>query len=236
MLMVHLMSDSLYQLLKNFIWPRYCEEGPPKYIDTAFFNKDFINSEGKIKEPAKSTLELVVFGYRPVTSLSILATLVENQNKPMYGSQLGAQLEKKFQLPKGWFTKTRYYDTRIGKLLKILTRLNILEETKVKDWKTNKEYIGYRIVEHIYPSVQDRMLAFQRGENLSILAPSTPSTSIKEKVEIIKHCPKCNALITSLSAKYCELCGTPLRINCPTCQKEISLEYSFCIHCGKKLE
>jgi len=230
------MSSSFHELLKPFIWPRYCEEGPPKYIDTAFFNKDFIDKDGKIREPIKSVIELVVFGYRPITSLSILAALTENQNRPMYGSQIGAYLEKKFQLPKGWFTKTRYYDTRIGKLLKIFTRLNILEETMVKDWKTNKERIGYRICEYIYPTVKEKILAFQHGECISILAPSTRDAVTKEKTEVIKHCTNCNALITSPSAKFCELCGAPLRMKCPSCQREISLDYSFCLYCGKKLE
>jgi len=230
------MSNSVYQLLKPLIYPRYYEEGPPKYIDMAFFNRDFTNPDGTLKEPLKSILGLIVIGYRPVTSLSILALLAENQNRPMWGSQIGAQLEKRFQLPKGWFTKTRYYDTRIGKLLKIFQRLNILEEVKVKDWKTNKEYVGYHIVECIYPTVKEKILAFQRGESISFLAPSTRDAVIKEKTEVIKHCTNCNALITSPSAKFCELCGAPLRMKCPSCQREISLDYSFCLYCGKKLE
>jgi hypothetical protein len=230
------MSNSFYQALKAFIWPKYCEEGPPKYIDIAFFSKDFMDSNGNIKEPIKSILDLVILGYRPVTTISILAALVENQNKPLYGSQLGAQLEKKFQLPKGWFTKTRYYDTRMAKLLKILTRLGILEETKVKDWKTNKEYIGYRIINQNYPAIKEKILALQRGESLSVLTPPTSTTTIKEKADITKNCPNCNAQITSPLAKYCELCGTPLKTTCVNCKKEISLEYSFCIHCGNRLE
>ena len=230
------MSDPFYQLLKPFIWPRYYEEGPPRYIDIAFLSKDFIDADGKIKEPVKSILDLVVLGYRPVTSLSILMTIVENQNRPMYGSQIGTQLETRFQLPKGWFTKTRYYDTRIGKLLKILQRQNILEEMKVKDWKTNKEYMGYRITEQLYPTVKDRMQAFLRGGSLSPLGPLVHITVPQEKVGTIKHCPNCNAHITSQSAKHCELCGTVLRINCPKCRKEMNLEYSFCLFCGQKLE
>jgi len=230
------LSDAFYLLLKRFLWPRYRERGPPSYIDNAFYEKDFMNTEGKIKEPIKSVLDLIVIGYRPITSLSLLAILIENQNRPMYGAQLGAELEKRFQLPKGWFTKTRYYDTRIGKLLKIFRRLEILEETEVKDWKTNRKYIGYRIVEDIYPTVEERILTFMQGGSLSILAPSTSITVPKKKVETMKHCRVCNALITSPSAKYCELCGMPLRINCPNCGKEVSLEYSFCVYCGKKLE
>src|SRR4030043_1087512 len=154
------MSEPVYKSLKQFIWPRYYEEGPPRYIDMIFFSKDFIDSNGRIAEPFKSVIDLIVIGYRPVTSLSIIAALVENGNKPMYGSQIGAQLEKRFDLPKGWFTRTRYYDTRIGKLLKIMHRQNILEELKVKDLRANKEYVGYRIAEILYPATRDRILSF----------------------------------------------------------------------------
>ena len=230
------MSEPFYQLLKPFIWPRYYEEGPPRYIDIAFLSKNFIDADGKIKEPLKSILDLIVIGYRPVTSLSIFSVLVENQNRPMYGSQIGAQLEKKFQLPKGWFTKTRYYDTRIGKLLKILLRQNILEEMKVRDWKTNKEYIGHRIAEHIYPILKERILSFHRGESLLILTPTTRSNVVSKKPEKIKRCSNCNALSTSPLARYCELCGSPLKTNCAGCGKEVSLEYSFCLNCGKRFE
>jgi len=154
------MAESFYKLLKPFIWPRYYEEGPPRYIDMAFMSKDFLDKDGRIREPVRSILDLIVVGYRPVTSLSVLAALVENDNKPMYGSQIGAVLEKRFQLPKGWFTRTRYYDTRIGKLLKILQRQSVLEEQRIKDPRANKEYVGYRITENLYPTVRERMLAF----------------------------------------------------------------------------
>jgi hypothetical protein len=230
------MPEGFYQLLKPFIWPRYYEEGPPRYIDIAFLSKDFTDVDGKVKEPLKSILDLIVIGYRPVTSLSIFSVLVENENRPMYGSQIGAELEKKFQLPKGWFTKTRYYDTRIGKLLKILLRQSILEQMKVKDWRTNKEYVGHRITEHIYPTLKERILSLHRGESLLILTPSTPSNAVGKKPETMRHCPKCNALVTSPSARYCELCGGPLKINCPSCRKEMSLEYSFCLNCGTRFD
>lgn len=230
------MSEPFYKLLKPLIWPRYYEEGPPRYIDIGFLGKDFIDADGKIKEPLKSAIDLVVIGYRPVTSLSIFSALVENQNKPMYGSQIGAQLEKKFQLPKGWFTKTRYYDTRIGKLLKALLKQNILEEMKIKDWKTNKEYVGYRIAEHIYPTVKEKILSLHQGESLLVLTPLATNNTMKDRPKIVKRCPKCNATTTSSSARYCELCGTPLRTNCPSCGKEMSLEYSFCLDCGERFE
>jgi len=229
------MPEPFYQLLKPFIWPRYYEEGPPRYIDTAFLRRDAIDAEGKIREPLKSVLDLIVFGYRPVTSLSIFSVLVENENKPMYGFQIGAELEKKFELPKGWFTKTRYYDTRIGKLLKILLRQSILEEMKVKDWKTRKEYVGYHIAEHIFPILKERVLSLHCGTGLLLLTPSVPSNVVIKKHEKTKHCSKCNAATASSSARYCELCGTVLKTNCPNCGKETSLEYPYCLNCGKRI-
>ncbi len=228
------MSDQFYQLLKPFIWPRYYEEGPPRYIDFSYLGKEFVDTDGRLKEPLKSVIDLIIMGYRPVTSLSIFSILVEKENKPMYGSQIGAELENKFQLPKGWFTKTRYYDTRIGKLLKTLQRQNILEEMKVKNGRMNKEYNGYRITEKIYPALKDRILSLHRGERLLFLTPIVPSDVISEKSGVKKYCSKCDSLTYSASARYCELCGNPLKLNCPKCGKEMSLEYLFCLNCGMK--
>jgi hypothetical protein len=229
------MYNSFYQQLKEFIWPKYHEEGPPKYMDMLFFRKGLIDNEGRIKEPVKSIFDWIVLGYRPVTSIAVLAILVENQNKPMYGTQIGAELERKFQLPEGWFTKTRYYDSRVAKLLKIFCKLDILEQTEVKDLKSKRKYVGYRIVERIYPIVKTRILNYLQGESLSILAPSSSFIIRQEEVESIQQCPSCNAIIKSQSAKYCELCGSALSINCPNCERKMSLEYSFCLYCGKKI-
>jgi hypothetical protein len=228
------MSEPFYRLLKQFIWPRYYEEGPPSYIDMAFLGKD-VGADGELKEPLKSVLDLIVIGYRPVTSLSIFSALVENENKPMYGSQIGAELEEKFQLPKGWFTKTRYYDNRIGRLLKIFLRQGILKEMKVKDWKTRKEYVGYRIAEKLYPTVKEGILSLHRGESLSILSPSITSNVAIKKPEKAKNCSQCNTSTDSPLARYCELCGTALKTKCPNCGEETSLEYLFCLNCGKRI-
>ena len=47
-----------------FLFHYLHEEGPPRYIDIAFLNRDLIDSDGKIREPVKSILDLVVLGYR----------------------------------------------------------------------------------------------------------------------------------------------------------------------------
>jgi len=234
--LVKSMSSLFYSLLKKFIWPRYHEKGPPSYINSILFDKDLINGDGRIKEPAKSVLEFVVLGSRPVTASSIFIALIENQNKPMYGAQIGKKLEKKFQLPKGWFTKTRYYDTRIGKLLKILCRLGVLEETETVDSLTRRQFLGYYINEKLYPEIRKRMLSFMRGGTLSIFEHSPSQTILEtEQERVIKKCTKCEALTTSLRAKYCEICGSQLNVVCPKCRRDCSLEYTYCLNCGEKL-
>lgn len=229
------LSSFPYKLLRRFIWPRYREEGPPSHLSSVFFDKECIDKEGKIKEPVKSVLDFIVLGYRPVTTLSILSLLVENQNKPMYGAQIGAELEKKFQLPKGWFTKTRYYDNRISKLLKILCRLEILKETEIVDVKTKRRYVGYFISEQKYSTIRKVIGKFLQGKNISILAPVNRTASYEESCRIVKRCSNCKALTSSPKAKYCELCGARLNIICPTCGMEVNPKYSFCLYCGQKL-
>lgn len=231
------MSTKFYQMLKRFMWPRYREEGPPSYIDSFFFDKECIDSEGQIREPIRSVLNLVTLGHRPVTTISILSVLVENQNRPMYGAQLGKELEDRFDLPKGWFTKTRYYDNRISKLLKVLCRLGILKETEFVESLTKRRHIGYHIQEDNYAATRERIMNFMQGGTLSIFDLTSPrsTASETEQTEMIKRCPDCQALTTSLHAKFCELCGNLLMIVCPECKREGSLEYDYCLYCGKKL-
>lgn len=229
------MSEPFYKALKQFIWPRYYEEGPPRYMDMVFFSKDFLDNNGQITEPVKSIIDLIVLGYRPVTSLSIIAFLVENGNKPMYGAQLGAQLEKRFELPKGWFTKARYYDTRIGKLLKIMQRQNILEERKVKDIKSHKEYVGYQITEENYPAIKHKILSFLGGGSISIFTSVKLQSPLDKTATEGRHCAQCGFMASSILAKYCERCGSIFTTTCSSCGKEVSLNYSFCLNCGTKI-
>jgi len=231
------MLSPFYQQLKAFIWPRYFEKGPPSYIDSVFFDKECLDSEGRIKDPVKSVLDFMVLGYRPVTTLSILGVLVRNQNRPMYGAQLGREIEESFQLPKGWFTKTRYYDTRVGKLLKILCRLEILEEMEFIDALTKRRHVGYQIAESLYPTIRERILCFMEGGTLSIFSSPTSSQPPSEpkQTRSIKRCTKCQALTRSSRARYCEICGNPLTTICQKCGRENSPQYTYCLHCGEKL-
>jgi hypothetical protein len=202
-----------------------------------FFDNECIDSNGRIKKPVKSILDIIVLGYRPVTTLSIFELVVENKNKPMYGAQIGRELEEKFQLPKGWFTKTRYYDTRIGKLLKILCRLDILRESEIIDPVTRRQYVGYHISENIYPSIREKILRFFQEGTFSVFVSAKPTqeSTEMEDVMVVKRCAKCHTLTTSSKAQYCELCGNSLDIICSKCKREISLEYAYCLYCGEKL-
>lgn len=231
------MPRPFYELLKKFLWPRYREENPPSYINSFLFEKDFIDSEGQIREPVKSILNLITLGHRPVTTLALLDLLVENRNKPMYGTQLGKEMEKRFQLPEGWFSKTRYYDNRVGKLLKMLVRLDILEEVDFVDSKTRRRHLGYRIAKNIYPGMQKNILNFMQSGTLPIFVPieTYPKLPEAEQLRIIKHCTKCQAQTTSLQAQYCEICGSPLVVVCPKCKRENIPEYTYCVYCRERL-
>jgi len=231
------MSNAFNKLLKKFIWPRYQEKGPPSYFDSIFFDKECIDSTGQINQPVKSILDLTVLGYRPVTTLSIFSVLIENQNRPMYGAHIGRELEDMFQLPKGWYTKTRYYDNRVGKLLKILCRLGYLEETEIVDSLTKRRLIGYHISESIYAATKERMNTFAQGGGFSIFSPPVKTVKSKtlERTGAVKRCTNCQALTTSTRAQHCELCGSPLKLVCPKCNQETSLEYLYCLSCGQRI-
>jgi hypothetical protein len=224
------MPEDPFSTLRNILSPRYREEGPPAYIER-FFGQGFFDEEGKAWEPMKTVLDLVVLGYRPVTTLCILTTLVENRNKPYTGRQLGVQLEKRLGLEEGRLTTGRYYDDRIGRLLKILCQLNILEVEK----QPNIPREGYRIKKSILPVIEKRIRLFLNGESISPLAESLPFSKLEES-QIVKQCSKCKSMIASKDAIYCELCGAPLTISCRKCGKEIPCSWRFCNQCGEPLQ
>lgn len=222
------MADDPFKALAGILSPRYREEGPPAYIES-FLNEDFLDKNGRLREPMKTALDLVVLGYRPVTTLCILATFVENKNKPSGGRQLGIQLEKRLGLEEGKLTTGRYYDDRIGRLVKILCQLGILESERGPEVPRAKE--GYRICESLYPVLQRRMTSFLNGESLSPLAQSMIQGEAKADM-VTKQCSKCKSMITSREATYCELCGAPLEVSCFNCGKKILCKWESCNHCG----
>jgi len=219
-----------FKTLKSILHPRYREEGPPAYIER------FLDSIDSTNEPMKSVLDLIVLGYRPVTTLCILTTLVESGNRPQTGRQLGVLLEKRFGLEEGKLTKGRYYDDRISRLLKILCQLSILELTETTSESRVKKKEGYRIKEPIYPTIEKVIRSFLNGGSLSPLSERVLILDAGDTQEFtVKHCSKCKSMTTSPKATHCELCGHPLTIVCKKCQNKVLSKWNFCNSCGEPL-
>lgn len=225
------MSEDPFSVLRNLLSPRYREEGPPSYIEK-FLEEGFVDEKGSVLEPMKTVLDLIVLGYRPVTSLCILTIMVESKNRPQTGRQLGILLEKRLGLEEGKLTTGRYYDDRIGRLLKLMCQLGILEFEERPDFLGAKA--GYRIRKPIYPAIEAKINSFLKGETLSPISKSSGPLDLKEN-QVMKQCSRCKALTASQGAIYCELCGAPLVITCTKCNKEILCNWEFCNFCGTRL-
>lgn len=224
---------AVYEDLKDFLWPTYLERKVPKHVSLMLLRSDVLDHERKLKEPIRSVLHLIALGYQPVTILSILAVLAKGKNAPLHGAQIGRELEDRFQLPKGWFTMSRYYDNRIGKTLKLLCRLQILERLEVRDSTSRRKLEGYRINLKLYPLIEKNIVSFLQGGTFSPFL--LQHADIQMKKPIPKQCSKCKSISYSPEACYCELCGSELLYICPNCGKEVDLNFTHCLFCGKKI-
>jgi hypothetical protein len=136
---------TIFESLKPFIWPKYREEGPPEFVQNYILGHDLTGGAVKLDPPARSVLEMMAIGYRPVSSLAILNILNDSPNLAMHGMQLARELEQRFKVQDGWFTRTRYYTDRVGKLLPLLTKMNMVEEVSRKDTRTGRVAAAYRV-------------------------------------------------------------------------------------------
>jgi len=226
------MTQEPFKTLACILSPRYREEGPPAYIEK-LFSEEFLGEDGKVREPMRTVLDLIVFGYRPVTSLCILAILVRDGNRPQVGRQLGLQLEKQLGLEDGKLTTGRYYDDRIGRLLKILAQLGILEVGEKPGVMRTKD--AYRINASIYPLIEEKIRLFLDGGTLSPFAKS-PMDREKKLNQPIKQCSECKRMSTSPEATHCERCGGLLMVKCSYCGRQHPSYYLFCNYSGSALD
>jgi len=197
---------------------------------------DLLGTGSELNASTKSVLELITLGYRPMTSLAILSILNESPNTVFHGMQIGRELEKRFKVQEGWFTKTRYYTDRIGKLLPLLVRLNIIRESAKKDPKGGRGFTGYQVHPSIASSVTDRLKLLSKGEPISLFksAPASQIPSPSDAAEL-KQCLSCETITSSVSARYCERCGNPLTIKCQKCNNPNQATYDYCLKCGNKI-
>jgi hypothetical protein len=226
----------IFESLRPFIWPKYREEGPPEFVQNHLLGHDLTGGTMKLEPPARSVLEMMTIGYRPVSSLAILDILSDSPNLAMHGMQLARELERRFKVQEGWFTRTRYYTDRVGKLLPLLTKMQMVEEVVRKDTRTGRTAAAYRINPSLSQPLKSRMQALSRGEHVSLLfnSPASPLET-EHPHEWRKECLNCGIMTSSMIARYCEVCGRPLKMKCNNCGYSLEAIYKYCLNCGTKM-
>jgi len=226
----------MFDALRLFVWPKYREEGPPEFVQSILLGRDILGEGVKLDAPARSILEMMTIGYRPVTSLAILNILNDTPNLAMHGMQIARELEKRFKVQEGWFTRTRYYTDRVGKLLPLLTRLGLVQDISRKDSRTGRIFTAYQITPSLKEQVTARLDALSQGERLSLFPSEQALKTVSSyPSDIQKECKTCGTISSSSAARYCEICGDPLQMNCKKCDTMVVAIYNYCVNCGTKL-
>ena len=229
-------SQNMFDVLKRFVSPTYREEGPPEFVREMVDGLAISGEGAKPDAPIRSILELMTIGYRPATSLAILNILSDSPNLAMNGTQIARELEKRFGVQEGWFTKTRYYTDRVSKLLRLLTRLGLIQEFSRKDSRTGRMLPVYQVNPSLREPITTRLEALSRGEELSLFPFRQPERTISiSQNRMNKVCPNCDVMSNSTIARYCEICGNPLQVTCRNCNATVEAIYSYCVKCGTKI-
>ncbi len=228
--------DVLFDSLKSLVYPTFHEEGPPKFVNSLIVGQDLLGLGSELNPPTRSILELITLGYRPVTSLAILAVLGESPNTALGGTQIGRELEKHFKAQEGWFTKTRYYTDRVGKLLPILSSLNLVQAVK-KDPKGGRSFTGYQIHPSVVVSVKEQLRLLAAGKPISIFRSSSVPLESTTSADAgnPKNCASCEIIVASPSARYCERCAKPLTLRCQNCNSVNEAIHNYCLKCGNRI-
>ncbi len=226
----------IFESLRPFVWPKYREEGPPEFVQGYLLGHDLFGGAAKLDPTARSILEMMVIGYRPVSSFAILNVLNDSPNLALHGMQIAREIENRFKVKEGWFTRTRYYADRVGRLLPLLTSMNVVEEVVRKDSRTGRISAAYRIKNSLNQSIKARLQALSRGEHVSLL--STPQAAVVEADQAQswrKECLNCGIVTSSAIARYCEVCGRSLKLKCNNCGTVMEVIYKYCLNCGTKM-
>jgi len=228
-------SESLFDSLRRFVWPKYREEGPPEFVQSILLGRDILGEGVKLDAPTRSILEMMTIGYRPVTSLAILQVLSDTPGLAIHGMQIGRELEKRFRVQDGWFTRTRYYTDRVGKLLPLLGKLGLIMEVPRRDAKTGRTFTVYSINPSRKAPVSARLESIAKGENLLLVPFQQPQNPTPISAEVAKRCRSCNIMSNSPVARHCEICGDPLEVTCRNCKATVEAVYNYCVSCGAKM-
>jgi hypothetical protein len=212
------------RISKWFIFPKFREEGPPSTLSSLISLKE--DADGEVDKGSLREFGLMVLlGYRPATVLSLISVLAANDNGPMYGSQLGRALEEKFELPEGWYTRARYYEDRLGRVLRLLTILGSMSEEQVKVTGSQRVTTGYRLSGSLF-----QLVKHGAGVHRSLLESYMWSSS-----KTMRICNQHSFVTLDPGAKHCVFCGKTLVAACVACGRQVGPHYDFCVECGEKL-
>lgn len=225
----------LFETLRDFVYPNFFEKGPPQQV-RGFIASRYVSPDLRSDLAKGSILELIALGYRPATSLAILSILSESPTVALHGMQIARELEKRFEANAGWFTESRYYSDRVGRTLKLLKELEILQETRKTGSRGKRIFSVYQVRPELLNQVKTSVSALSKNERVSLF--SGPRLGLAKvglfNQEDLKECDNCKIIVNSTSARYCERCAGKLRMRCPACHKRVEV-FDYCILCGQEL-
>ena len=224
--------------LKPFIWPTYYEEGPPRHVQLSLLGDKVFASLFGETPATRSVLEMMTLGYRPVTMLAILKVLHDSDGRSLHGMEVGRELERKFQVPEGYFSKSRYYTDRVGKVLGLMVRLGLVEEAMLDARGNGRKYSAFKIRDSAFEGVKMRLASMANGESLSLFTNGHEDPSRipnGNPTARLRLCVDCGFRSSSSMAAYCERCGNSLNVKCDKCSKMVLASFSFCNGCGARL-
>jgi hypothetical protein len=228
----------LFGSLKPFIWPTYYEEGPPRHVQLSLIGDKILASQFGETPATKSVLEMMTLGYRPVTMLAILKVLQDSDGRWLHGMEVGRELEKKFDVPDGYFSKSRYYTDRVGKVLGLMVRLGLVEEALMDARGKGRKYSAFKIHDSAMDGVRMRLASIANGEQFSLFTNGHDDLSKVPNgigTARLRVCQDCSFQSHSLMAIYCERCGDALNLSCDKCGKMVRVSFNFCNGCGARL-
>jgi len=228
----------LFGSLRPFIWPTYYEEGPPRHVQLTLLGDKLFASQFGDTPATKSVLEMMTLGYRPVTMLAILKVLYDSDGRSLHGMELGRELERRFGVPDGYFSKSRYYTDRVGKVLGLMVRLGLVEESMLEARGNGRKYSAFKIRDCAREGVKTRLASIENGEALSLFTDGHQDLSrMPNGIEAARTrlCTECGFQSSSSMAAYCERCGNTLNVKCDTCSKMVLASFNFCNGCGTRL-
>ena len=206
------------------VFPKFREEGPSRHLNSLLAATELQVDEGSRKN-VKQLAYIILLGYRPVTVIAILTTLTRNGNRAMYGAELAEALEQTQDLPTGWYTKSRYYNDRIGRVLRVLADLEILTTENVSLQTSDRTTTGYKLAESVYQFAKHQSMLNQVPILMNLPYPS----------KVMKKCLNDEFVASDSLAVYCQFCGATLATVCAKCARQLGPDNKYCTRCGEKI-